>query len=264
MSPPFPSNVASCKSCTPSGWIIHTARRTRPKPGMGTRCSPGIVSTAWTSESKSARSGSAMKAAAKRMSAMRLVIVLVLLRIMPHPRDAEVTFQVGELLDVDRADQVDDGQLARLGAQDQEAGHLVAGAHVDVDLRVLAVAALDLHQTLPARAELRPYFVEDGAIVGAALVELVRLDVDAFELLDHVARHALVAVVAEELRGEAQHGAVERHVDRFRGFRRDGRRDVDLNPLRVQRGGRKDQKKTDDESAHDDFPFSACHVIPGF
>src|SRR5437870_11052977 len=161
---------------------------------MGTRCSPGIVSTARTSESKSARSGSATKPAAKRTSAMRLVIALLLLRVAVHPRDAEVSFEIGELLDVDGADQIDDGQLARLGAQDQQPGHLVAGAHVDVDLRVLAVAALDLHQALPARAELRAHFVEDGAVVRAALVELVRLDVDAFELLDHLSGHALVAV----------------------------------------------------------------------
>src|SRR5438093_429151 len=106
----------------------------------GLPISRAIVSTSTTvrrttvsSPGKSARSGIATKAAAKRMSAMRLVIVLVLLRVMPHPRDAEVPLQVGELLDVDRADEVDDGQLARLGTQDQQAGHLVAGAHVDVD-----------------------------------------------------------------------------------------------------------------------------------
>src|SRR5262245_36261162 len=118
-------------------------------PGMGTRCSPGMVPTARTSESKLARAGRATKAAASRTSASRLLIALLPLRALAHPRDAEVALQLAELVQIDRADQIDDGQLAPLGGEHQQADHVLA-AHVGVDLRVLAVI-LDHHDALPAR-----------------------------------------------------------------------------------------------------------------
>src|SRR5205814_8775677 len=74
--------------------------------------------------------------------------------------------------------------------------------------------AADGHDLLPRRPELRAHFVEHGAVVIPLMVEAVAADVDPLELLHDVARGALLGVaVAEELRRQLEHRAVERDVD---------------------------------------------------
>src|SRR5947209_14998796 len=145
-------------------------------PGIHSRCMSGMRSTASTSESKSANAGAVTKRRARAAKAMRLLMIAVLGRSLGDP---EVAFEIAELVDVDLADEIGDGQLAPLGRENDDASDFVAD-HVGVDLRVFAVA-LDLHQALPVRPELIAHAVDDRAVVGLVLGELVRLDVDPFE-----------------------------------------------------------------------------------
>src|SRR5438045_2833495 len=111
-------------------------------------------STARTTSLNPACSGSA----AKRTSAARrarLLILPLLFLLVPLPpladvRDAELPFQRRELVEIDRADDVDERQLARLGRDDQEAGDVLA-AHIEKDVDVLFHAAADGHHRLPVR-----------------------------------------------------------------------------------------------------------------
>src|SRR5258708_39040527 len=145
---------------------------------MGVRCNPGVRCMASTTSSKPARRGMAKSTTARTSSSSRLLMVvilglailirrvlirlailieLVLLLALPlvlalllvlgdrHAGDAEVPFDGSEPVDVDHTDEVDDGQLPRLGGKDEQAVRRVAVAHVEIDLRVLAVAALHFH-----------------------------------------------------------------------------------------------------------------------
>src|SRR5258708_24984148 len=145
-----------------------------------------------------------------------LLLVLVLRpSLLCDAGDAEVPFDGRQLVYVDVANEVHDGQLLRLGGDDEQAVGGVT-AHVEVDLGVLPSAALDLHNPLPRGPELGAQVVHDAAVVLPFLVEFVGADVDALETFDDLASLAVVAVV-EELRGQPEHGAVERDVGRFRG-----------------------------------------------
>src|SRR5258708_3274339 len=167
--------------------------------------------------------------------------------------DAEVPFDGRQLVYVDVADEVHDGQLLRLGGDDEQAVWRVT-AHVEVDLGVLPIAALDLHNPLPRGPELGAQAVHDAAVVLPFLVEFVGADVDALEAFDDLASLAVVAVV-EELRGQPEHGAVERDVGRFRGAVAEAG-DVDVESLlRVKRrGGEEDQTSENQPFAHDVSP----------
>ena len=80
--------------------------------------------------------------------------------------------------------------------------------------------------------------IDDPAIVFSFAIELVAANVDAVELLNHVANGPLFLIAAEKLRGQSQHACVERHVDHFRcAFLETGKIDVDL--LRCGRQRRK-------------------------
>src|SRR5690349_13370241 len=92
-----------------------------------------------------------------------------------EPRHTELTFEGAQLLEIDRADDVDDRELARLGGQDDEAARLVAvHPHVDVHLLLIAPAA-DADQPRPARRrQLLPHRVEVRRRVAALSIELER------------------------------------------------------------------------------------------
>src|SRR5262249_32717536 len=156
---PLPSNTASWKSCTPSGCTIRTASRTSEIPGVQTRWRP-LDDTTRSSASKSARAPAAMKNAASAI-AIRLLTAPVL---SADARNSELTFQIGQLLEIDRPDQVDDRQLRRLRRENDQAGHAVA-ARQNVDLDVLLQAALHGHDAFPVGAQLRADGVDDRAVV---------------------------------------------------------------------------------------------------
>src|SRR4051812_38048771 len=176
--------------------------------------------------SKFARAGVAPRAktlSATRSSRRRLVMMVVLpmLRVLAgrDVRDSELPFQAGQLFQIDRADDVYDGELFRFCGDDQKSGDGVA-ARVGVDVDVLARAAGNLHDLLPRRSELLADAVGLRLVVFALVVELVAADVDAGKTADHLLRGALVGVVIrEELAGQAEHRAVERDTDGFAGLR---------------------------------------------
>src|SRR3954447_26698096 len=71
---------------------------------------------------------------------------------MGDPRDAELSFELRELVDVDVPDHVHDGEGTRLAGNDRESEDLVPGhveEHVDVLLRL---AAVYLRERAPAGA----------------------------------------------------------------------------------------------------------------
>src|SRR5436305_7101150 len=110
--------------------------------------------------SKFARAGVAPRAktlSATRSSRRRLVMMLVLPMLRMHlagnVRDAELPFQAGQLVEIDRADDVYDGELFRFRGNDQKPGDRVA-ARVGVDVDVFARAAGHLHDLFPRRSEL--------------------------------------------------------------------------------------------------------------
>src|SRR2546421_8127050 len=112
--------------------------------------------------SKFARAGVApmvkmLTSAASRIRRRRSVIVVVLpmfvLAVAGDVRDAELPFQAGQLLQIDGADDVYDGELSWFCGNDEKSGDGVpAGVGVDVD--VLARAAGNFHDLLPRRPEL--------------------------------------------------------------------------------------------------------------
>src|SRR5437588_1263851 len=110
--------------------------------------------------SKFARAGVAPRV--KRLSAIKrsrrrlfMMIVLPMLRMDfgGDVRDAELPFQAGQLLQIDRADDVYDGELFRFGGDDQKSGDAVT-ARLGVDVDVLFHFAGDLHDLLPRWPEL--------------------------------------------------------------------------------------------------------------
>src|SRR3954452_5531495 len=105
--------------------------------------------------SKFARAGVAPRAktlSVIRNSRRRLVmaVVLPMLRVRAgrNVRDSELPFQAGQLLQIDGADDVYDGELLRFCGDDQKSGDGVA-ARVLIDVDVAARAAGDLHDLLP-------------------------------------------------------------------------------------------------------------------
>src|SRR5947209_4669395 len=199
--------------------MIQTAKRARPRSGTYVGCICVRVSTACTTSLNPACSGSAAKRTRARR-AVRLFMAALLSLLLPRladVRDAELPFERRELVEVDVSDEVDERQLTRLGVDDQQARHVLA-AHVDIDIDVLFQLAADGDHRPPIRPELGAHLLDDAPVVLALTVVLVAVDVDAGERLDEVARLALVRIaVAEELRGEAEHRAVERDVGRFGG-----------------------------------------------
>src|SRR6266576_7234172 len=89
----------------------------------------------------------------RRLFMMRFLPVLFLV-VAVDVRDAELALQAGQLLDVDRADDVYDGELLWFCRDDQKSGDGIAAA-VDVDVHVFLRAAGHLHDLLPRRPELR-------------------------------------------------------------------------------------------------------------
>ena len=173
-----------------------------------------------------------------------------------HLRNSKLPFQRSQLVEVDRADDIDDCQLARLGRDDHQAGDAVA-ARLRVNLDVVARAALHGHDALPIGTELRADAIDDRAVVGAIAVEFVAVHVDALELAHDVAHIAVI--VGEELRREPQHRPVEIDVNRFDGLEGERLRDVDVDAaaLRPARS-RYRQQNSDDNISHNYLLFISC------
>src|SRR5436190_13526846 len=237
---PRPSYVTSWKSCTPFGRTTHTRNRAMPSPGSQRRCIPWWRSIARATSPNPAYVGSAVarKSAAQRS---RLITVFPLREF----RDAELSGEIGEAVDVDRSDDVDDGELARLGGDDDES-HDVVAAHVGIDVHVVLGLAADGDERLPRRPELRLHAIEESAVVHPRLRELVAADVDAFELAHDVAHGALVGiVVGEESRAELQERRVECHVDDFVGLLREsGEIEIDL----LRHRGNREERESESEN----------------
>src|ERR1700720_1362140 len=136
--------------------MSQTPNRAREMPGVQMRCSPRLAPTTRTSESKSARA-----LAAARTNARATPSRLLMFR---PSRNPELSFERGQLVEIDRTDEVDDRQLPRLGGDDHQSGDAVA-ARQRVDLGVLARAALYRYDLFPFRTELRVHVVDDRAVV---------------------------------------------------------------------------------------------------
>src|SRR5436305_1388740 len=141
-----------------------------------------------------------------------------------YARDAEAAFEPLELFDVNRADDVDDGQLLRL---DGEYRHPLdpapVGRHVDLCVVFVRVARLDVNDARPARpAQLLAQGREVGFGEPPLRLELVAPNVDAPEAGDDLLDRPLVRVfVGEGHRGELNQDAVNLDVDGFGRLRRE-------------------------------------------
>src|SRR5687767_11011891 len=93
---------------------------------------------------KPAWAGCATTARRRATVASRLVMCLLNRDLW----DPELSFEGGQAVDVDGAVDVDDGELARLGGDDDQAGDALA-AHVGVDVHVLFLLAADGDERLP-------------------------------------------------------------------------------------------------------------------
>src|ERR1035441_7751810 len=134
--------------------------------------------------------------------------------------DAEVAAERGEGIEVDGADDVDDGELFGAGDEDGDAVDLFIFA-ADVDLVVFAfLTALPADDAGPFRAaKLLADAFEIGGRPGAGILEFEGTDVDAFEGGDHFLDLGFVGVFgAEEAGSELEGGAVEREVDGIGSF----------------------------------------------
>src|SRR5688572_6485935 len=172
--------------------MTRTANRARPRSGIQIRLTPAFRSSAFATSAKSACSGS-VTATRRSAESRRLFMFLLLVLAAAEVGDTEFAFEVGQPLDVDRADDVDHRELARLGGDDHQTDHPLA-AHVGPDVHVLFLLAADRDQRLPGVPELALHAVDELAVVLPVVVELVAADVDAFEAADHVTDGALIVV----------------------------------------------------------------------
>src|SRR6476659_8473741 len=121
----------------------------------------------------------------RRRLFMMIVLPMLRMHVARDVRDAELPFQAGQLLQIDGADDVYDGELFRFCGDDQKSGDGVA-ARVGVNVDVFARAAGDLHDLLPRRSELLADSLGLRLVVFALVVELVAADVDAGQAADHL------------------------------------------------------------------------------
>src|SRR6185295_20209693 len=101
--------------------------------------------------------------------------------------DAELASELRQLIQIDRADNVDDGQFLRLGGNHHQAGDLPL-VHLEEDVDVIAVLlAAHRHHLRPDRgAHLRPQRLDVDIGVFARVGELERPDVDAFQFANQI------------------------------------------------------------------------------
>src|SRR5476651_863843 len=130
---------------------MRMARRARPKKGIHVGLTPYRDSMAWSTALKSAESGWTLRSVMamtrpvrtnRRRSFMTLTISLFALPLPGDARNPELSLQTGQLLQIDRSHDVDYGEFARLGGDDDETGHSLA-LHVGVDVDVLVAFARD-------------------------------------------------------------------------------------------------------------------------
>src|SRR5438067_1531208 len=90
---------------------------------------------------------SAIKSSRRRLF-MTFVLPMLRVNFGGDVRNAELSFEAGQLFQIDRADDVYDGELSWFCGDDQEACDAVA-ARVGVDVDVFLRAAGDLHNLFP-------------------------------------------------------------------------------------------------------------------
>src|SRR5262249_2944933 len=136
-------------------------------------------------------------------------------------RDSELAAQIVYLFGVERADDVDDHDLFRVG--DQHADAFDYGAVVDhqEDLDVFSLAfAAHADDAIPARrGELLANRFDIGGAVFAVFVELHAFNVNALERQDELFDCGLIRLVASQKLGRhLQQRAFDPDVNRLDGF----------------------------------------------
>src|ERR1700691_580128 len=127
-----------------------------------------------------------------------------------EPRDAEFAAQIGEPLRVERADDIDDGQLPRFGCDDHDAAQFSAAAVFEIYVHVFAVLGSDAHQPSARRAlQLAAHSLDIGHAVFAFVPEFEAPDVDTFQTGDQFADIRIVIVfIVDEFARKLQKGLV--------------------------------------------------------
>src|SRR5438132_2662105 len=188
---------------------MRTQKRTNEMPGVQMRCIPRVELTTLTSALKSAW---ALTAANVKTNAKATRLLM-----FRHPRNPELPLERSESVEIDRSDDVHDGQLPWLGGDDDQAGDRVASREC-VDPHVLSHPALHRDDALPFRPELRPDAIGDRAVIRTLGVEFIAADVNAVDLADELANILFLFVSRKKFRREAEHRPVERHLDGLRCF----------------------------------------------
>src|ERR1043165_5495254 len=176
-----------------------------------------------------------------------------------YARDAEAAFEPLELLHVYVADDVDDGDLLRLGEEDGQALDAARfGRGVNFRVVVAAVVRTHADEARPrGRAQLLAYRRDVRVGVLALLAELVAAHVDAAQPADDLPGGLLVRVfVRENLRRELNQEAVHLDVDGVGRLRRETFEAVETKAPPILRFGPRDvpserqrsQHKRDEES----------------
>src|SRR5437588_541586 len=141
-----------------------------------------------------------------------------------YARDAEVAFEPLELFDVNRADDVDDGQLLRLDGEYRHPLDLApVGRHVDLRVLFVRVERLDVNDArpaLPLQLLAQGHEVAFGEL--PLRLEFVALHVDALQAGNNLLDAALVRVfVGEDSGSELHQEAVNLNVDGLDRLRRE-------------------------------------------
>src|SRR5258708_34761708 len=200
--------------------------------------------------------------ATNRRMRRRLLMVLFLamlgLHVARNVRDAELSFEPGQFLEIDRADDVYDGELPGFCRDDEKSGDGVA-VHLGVDVDILFRSAGDLDDLLPRGAELRADPLSNCFVVLPFMLELVAADVDAGETVDHLLRRGFIGVGAgEKLAGKAKPRSVEGDVDRLAGLGGELRKlHVDARRLRLSR--KRKRRAGDDGEKKAEKKFGCVH-----
>src|SRR5579859_42870 len=168
----------------------------------------------------------------------------------------QMTRKLRQIIDFDRADDIDDGELARLaGNQGKPLGHVILYQYVHVHILAL-IAVANLHELSPAGpVQLVSDTIDIGIgvdVVGRELVAAYLYALDAGEKLFR--RYAVLVLVVDEGSGHVQKPRTQADVDGFRGLAVEGLEIRQLEPRILRRGRHRDQ-----QAGQDDFQHSHLH-----
>src|ERR1041384_2472074 len=159
-------------------------------------------------------------------------------------RHAERALDLGQLVQVNRADDVDDGDFFRLGADNRQAANLNADVqqiNFDVVAILLTLHADDFAPTTAAKLRHNRFNLSHRVLV--LFLEAEALDVDAFDVLDQVANLSIIRVFAgKELISRLHQTFIELHIDCVAGPVRQHVEliELQLRALSHSRGGARD------------------------